>query len=156
MDVSSKSLMAAALLVVMADAPLAPHRTAARADAFEVQILLTGVKSDSGTMRSVLCTKTERFPNVCAMRATAPAKKGVTTIVFKDVPAGTYAFAVFHDENNDGKMTFQSGFPIEGVAYSNDAVSQMGPPAFDASAFEVAKATKIAVKMRYLGPPPTR
>ena len=45
--------------------------------------------------------------------------------------------SVFHDENCNGKLdTKFMGIPREGVGASNDARGHMGPPKFDAAAFQ--------------------
>ncbi len=113
-------------------------------------VLVAGVRSDSGMLVAVLCTKEEQFPNECALRATAPAKKGVVAMRFPSVKGGRYAFAVFHDANGDGRIGVSAaGLPSEGLGFSNDAMGSSGPPTFDASAFDVQATTKVAVRLRY-------
>ena len=47
------------------------------------------------------------------------AIEGETVLIFDNVPAGNYAIALFHDENNNGKMdTNFLGIPKEKVAFS--------------------------------------
>ncbi|MFO7582613.1 DUF2141 domain-containing protein [Guyparkeria sp.] len=56
---------------------------------------------------------------------------------FLDIPPGTYALAVIHDENLDGKLaTNWLGIPREGYGFSNDVTASMGAPSFDAASFE--------------------
>lgn len=55
---------------------------------------------------------------------------------FVDIPPGTYALAVIHDENMDGKLgTNWMGIPTEGYGFSNDAKALMGAPSFEAATF---------------------
>ncbi|MCO6442421.1 MAG: DUF2141 domain-containing protein [Nitrococcus mobilis] len=55
---------------------------------------------------------------------------------FLDIPPGTYALAVIHDENMDGKLgTNWMSVPTEGYGFSNDAKAFMGAPSFDAASF---------------------
>lgn len=55
---------------------------------------------------------------------------------FLDIPPGTYALAVIHDENVDGKLaTNWLGFPTEGYGFSNNAKALMSAPSFDAASF---------------------
>ena len=55
---------------------------------------------------------------------------------FLDIPPGTYALAVIHDENMNGKLdTNWLGVPTEGYGFSNDAKALMGAPSFDAASF---------------------
>lgn len=54
------------------------------------------------------------------------------------LPPGTYAVRAFQDVDGDGKMgTNPFGLPVEPYGFSKDAQPNMGPPSFDAAAFEV-------------------
>ena len=55
---------------------------------------------------------------------------------FADIPPGTYALAVIHDENSNGKLdTNWLGIPTEGYGFSNDAKALLGAPSFAAASF---------------------
>ena len=55
---------------------------------------------------------------------------------FEDIPPGTYALAVVHDENMNGKLdTNLLGIPKEGYGFSNDAKALLGAPSFSAASF---------------------
>jgi uncharacterized protein (DUF2141 family) len=55
---------------------------------------------------------------------------------FVDIQHGTYALAVIHDENMNGKLdTNWLGIPTEGYGFSNDAKAMLGPPSFSAASF---------------------
>lgn len=55
---------------------------------------------------------------------------------FEDIPPGTYALAVIHDENMNGKLdTNWIGVPTEGYGFSNDAKAALGAPSFSAASF---------------------
>jgi len=55
---------------------------------------------------------------------------------FEDIPPGTYALAVVHDENMNGKLdTGMLGVPLEGYGFSNDAKAWFGAPSFSAASF---------------------
>ncbi len=63
-------------------------------------------------------------------------KKAV--LVFKDIPDGTYAVSVFHDEDGNGKLTTGFlGIPKERYGASNNAKGVFGPPKWDNAKFEV-------------------
>ncbi|MCD2515482.1 DUF2141 domain-containing protein [Massilia sp. G4R7] len=64
--------------------------------------------------------------------ARVDAAKGAVDIVLKDLPAGGYGIAVFHDANGNGKMDSNAmGIPVEDHAFSNNARGTMGPPSFE-------------------------
>jgi uncharacterized protein (DUF2141 family) len=74
----------------------------------------------------------------------------MTVIVFRAVPPGLYAFAAYHDENNNGRIDIQGAIPREGLAFSNNAMGRNDVPAFAASAFRIVQASVVNVNMRYL------
>jgi uncharacterized protein (DUF2141 family) len=54
------------------------------------------------------------------------------------LPPGTYAVRAFQDVDENGKLnTNPFGLPVEPYGFSHDAQPNMGPPTFDAAAFEV-------------------
>ena len=66
------------------------------------------------------------------------AKAGKVTVHFKNLPAGRYAIALFHDANGNGKLdSNRLGIPVEGIGFSNNATGSFGPPAFAKAAFDV-------------------
>ena len=69
--------------------------------------------------------------------ATAISSEGTaeTTLM---LPAGSYAFHVFHDSDMNGKMkTNFIGIPKEPTGVSNDAKGKFGPPKFKDAAVEI-------------------
>ncbi len=70
---------------------------------------------------------------------------------FDPMPAGTYAVACFHDENDNRKLdTGLFGIPTEGVVASNHAEGIMGPPSFGDAKFSfTGAATELRLKMAY-------
>lgn len=55
---------------------------------------------------------------------------------FEDIAPGTYALAVVHDENMNGKLdTKWLGIPTEGYGFSNDAKALLSAPTFSAASF---------------------
>lgn len=62
--------------------------------------------------------------------------------VLKGLPAGRYAFKLFHDIDGDGKMgTNPYGMPIEPFAFSNNAAGSMGPAKWADAAFDLNVST---------------
>lgn len=55
---------------------------------------------------------------------------------FEDIAPGSYALAVVHDENMNGKLDVNwLGIPVEGYGFSNDASALLGAPSFSAASF---------------------
>jgi uncharacterized protein (DUF2141 family) len=71
-------------------------------------------------------------------------KKASITHVFKNIPAGKYAIAVFQDENVDSKLNKNLfGAPKEAYGFSKNIYGMFGPPNFEKVAFDVEKNQKI-------------
>ena len=70
---------------------------------------------------------------------------------FKVDAPGTYAVAVYHDENDNhhfDKNFF--GLPAEGYGFSNDAPAPFGPPSFESARLVVRPGdNRIAIHLRY-------
>ena len=80
------------------------------------------------------------------------AASGTIRLVFDNVAPGTYAIALLHDENRNGRADRAlSMIPREGFGFSRDAPVRMGPPSFDSAAFTVrASPVSQAIRMRYM------
>lgn len=138
--------LALALALTGCGEPSAPAPTGN----FDLTVVATGIQSSNGQVRAVLCTEQEKFPNACAIKQAVPAASGKVTWEFKAVPAGTYAFAAFHDENDDNSINFAGGrMPSEGLMFSKNTMGRAGPPKFKQSAFELSENTKMIVKAKY-------
>jgi uncharacterized protein (DUF2141 family) len=75
------------------------------------------------------------------------------TVVFDDVPEGTYAVSVIHDANNNNKFdTNFLGIPTEGYGASKNKLPFAAAPKFEANKFIVAanSTSKVSIKLRYL------
>lgn len=72
--------------------------------------------------------------------------------VFSHLPAGNYAIAILHDENDDLKMnTNFFGIPKEGYGFSNNVMGTFGPPSCSRAGFyyNSNSATELIIKTRY-------
>ena len=64
-------------------------------------------------------------------------------VTFNDIPEGTYAVSIFHDENDNNKLDSNFiGIPKEDYGCSNNAKGFMGPPKWKDAKFEL-KSDKI-------------
>jgi len=64
------------------------------------------------------------------------------------VPAGEYAIALYHDENNNGKCDRNFfGIPKEGFAFSNNVKPFLSAPSFKSCKFSVPQRKKISITL---------
>ena len=120
----------------------------------DVTVHVSGLRSHKGQVLACLTTNPHAFPDcardAAAHRLVVPAEQA-GTIAFGPVPAGTYAIALVHDENGNGRMDMAVMLPKEGFAFSRDPAIAFGPPRFASAAFAVAGApVQQTVRMRYI------
>ncbi len=122
-----------------------------------LSIQVQGFRSEKGFARAALFQKEDGFPGESGkafLRIEAPIRNGVVTLVFRDVPEGTYAVSVMHDELTNGTLDVSPlGIPREGFCASNDAMGLLGPPSFEQARFDLNQSEqRIELKMRYFLP----
>ncbi|MCX9148361.1 DUF2141 domain-containing protein [Erythrobacter sp. WG] len=127
---------------------------AAPAQAGEVVITVTDLRSSKGVVRACMTTRADIFPKCIkdptAYRTVVPAS-GKLEIRFTGVKPGNYAIALLHDENDNGKADRAMGMmPKEGYGFSRDAPVRMAPPKFADAVFAIGEAAaRVTIKMRY-------
>lgn len=108
-----------------------------------------------GLLRCQIFDKADGFPSE---RPKAKVKVDQTpggnfvTCTFNDLPAGTYAVAVLHDEDQDGVLaTNFLGMPQEGYGASNNKLPGMSAPTFEDSRLRIEAGERrvIKVELRY-------
>lgn len=120
---------------------------------------VTDLRSSRGVVRACLTSDPGDFPK-CRRSDTAysmvvPAGDTVR-LSFAGVKPGRYAIALLHDENNNNKADRAlMMMPTEGFGFSRDARVSMGPPKFDAAAFDIAadrsqRTVRKTIRMRYM------
>ena len=105
-----------------------------------IHVKILNIRSSSGTVACALFESPEGFPTEFLQSATnimmIKIRDTQARCDFLEIPPGTYALAVIHDENMDGKLgTNWLGVPKEGYGFSSDAKAKWGAPSFDAASF---------------------
>ena len=139
----------AAGLIAGEDSPASIHSKGATIRAEIVEL-----RSDDGIVRCTLFNKADGFPvkyqnAIAGTNSKIASRKAVCE--FADVPAGTYAIAVFHDEDANGKMrTNFIGIPKEGTGASSNPKPRFGPPKFKDAQFEHGTSESVlSIKVLY-------
>jgi len=119
-----------------------------------VSAAVTGLRSTEGQVLACLTINARRFPNCDrdpdARRLVVPAS-GRVLLDFGEVPSGTYAIALVHDENGNGKLDKRLIMPAEGFGFSRNAPVHFGPPSFASAAFAVDGDEQCqTIRVRYL------
>lgn len=122
------------------------------ADGGKLVVEVQNVRDDSGNIRASLYREPDSFrkEDKALKVVSLPAKAGMLSLSFNDLPPGRYSLMVYHDSNADQKLNLRLGmFPIEGYGLSNNP-KVMGPPKFEDSAFDFRlPETQISVKLSY-------
>lgn len=85
----------------------------------------------------------------CLQKIVAVQGKEQANIIFDNVPPGTYAIAIFFDENDNGKMdTNFFGIPKEKYGFSNNVYPMMRAATFKESAIVIGnKEETISIRL---------
>jgi len=122
----------------------------AQAQNVSLEVKMTGFKNDTGKVKVGLYDSEFSFLKTIYKSAAVDIKSGTASVVFKDVPKGTYAISVYHDENSNGALDRNGfGIPTEGYGTSNDAKGFMGPPSFEDAKFIVNANSKTSITIHY-------
>jgi uncharacterized protein (DUF2141 family) len=120
-----------------------------------IHVNILNIKSSTGTVACALFESAEGFPHEFLRSATnvmvIKIRKAQARCDFEDIPPGTYAMAVIHDENMNGKLdTHLLGVPKEGYGFSNDAKGFLGAPSFSAASFSYnGENLDLTMSLRY-------
>jgi uncharacterized protein (DUF2141 family) len=147
--------MVGALLVQAAFTPAAASAATQPCDrAGSMLVQVTGVRSDKGVLVVVLYgDKPEEFLKKGGRiaRERTPARPGSVGICLDAPRPGTYAIAVYHDENDNGKFDRSwTGLPTEGFGVSNNPKPLLRAPTLAESAIQVGSGHKVVnIDLRY-------
>jgi uncharacterized protein (DUF2141 family) len=112
----------------------------AQAPCNAIHVRVLDIRNSTGSVACALFDSPDGFPVEFLREATnvmvIKVRHSQARCDFEDIPPGTYALAVIHDENVNGKLdTNALGIPTEGYGFSNDAKAWFGAPTFRAASF---------------------
>ena len=120
-----------------------------------IHVKVMDIRNSTGTVDCALFDSPVGFPievlhsatNIMVIRV----RKTQARCDFEDIPPGTYALAVIHDENMNGKLDINFwGIPKEGYGFSNGAKGLLGAPTFSAASFQYAGGTlDLTISLHY-------
>ncbi|MBV7534826.1 DUF2141 domain-containing protein [Duganella sp. sic0402] len=132
-------MMSKLILVLLFAAVLPAH-------AADLTIRVDGVANAEGNIKVAIFNSADTFLAKPVGGAEAPAREGSVQMTVKNLPAGEYALAVYHDANNNGKMDRNMmGMPTEDYAFSNNALGKRGAPRYEDARFALPEAGAAAV-----------
>jgi uncharacterized protein (DUF2141 family) len=120
-----------------------------------IHVQILNIRNSTGTVDCALFDAPEGFPIEVLHSATQvmviKVRQTQARCDFADIPPGTYALAVIHDENMNGKLdTNWLGIPTEGYGFSNDVTGSLGPPSFAAASFAYdGRSLEMTIRLEY-------
>ena len=136
------SQVAAAILSLWLSAPCAPL-TARTKDTGTLTVRVTGARNTKGKIGVTVFQNAQGFPDDASKAVRQQSididpKTMSAQVTFKDLPQGTFAVSVLHDENSNGKMDKNFvGMPKEGYGASNNPKKKKRAPTFDEAKFSL-------------------
>ena len=120
-----------------------------------IHIEIGGLRNDKGQVVCSLYASADGFPKDSQKaigHVVSSISNRTANCEFFGIKPGSYAVSVFHDENSNGKLDSNFlGIPREGVGASNNARGHLGPPKFDAAAFQFSGARlDLKITISYL------
>lgn len=120
-----------------------------------IQVSVTNLRNNKGHVLISLFKDGVGYPDKpekAFKKAKVPVSNRTASLTFESVPAGSYAIAILHDENDDAKMnTNILGLPKEGYGFSNNVMGAFGPPSLGKASFSYAATAQlpVTIKVRY-------
>ncbi len=127
----------------------------AQASCPEIHVKIPNIKNSTGNIACGIFESPEGFPREFLGSAKAiiirKIQKTQAQCGFSDIPPGTYAIAVIHDENMNAELdTNWMGVPTEGYGFSNTTIDEFGAPAFSAASFRYDGGNlDLTIKLEY-------
>ncbi|MBL6956341.1 MAG: DUF2141 domain-containing protein [Chlorobium phaeobacteroides] len=120
-----------------------------------ISIQIENIKNTNGRIAIALYNSEEGFPEkpeIAYALAHTSINGTSRTVVIENIPYGTYALSILHDENENNTMDKTwIGKPKEGFGSSNNPKIRFRAPKFEEADFLLDSEKKsIAISMKYL------
>ncbi|BAO74254.1 DUF2141 domain-containing protein [Winogradskyella sp. PG-2] len=117
-------------------------------ETYSLEVKVEELDSNKGQMFiSIYNTETE-FLGKSYKGTKSKITNNSCVVTFEDLPKGTYAVSIFHDENNNGKLDSNfMGIPKEDYGCSNNARGFMGPPKWKDAKFQLKENKSITITL---------
>lgn len=119
---------------------------------FTLKVKVYGIQNTNGQIELSIYNDPKVFPEVGKTYKMVRIEPNGSEVIyeFTNLPAGEYAIATFHDENNDKECnTNLIGVPTEAFAFSNDFRPFLSAPDFTDCSFKVDKNIELSIEMVY-------
>lgn len=117
----------------------------------KITVKVNNLKGLEGHLAIGLFNNPESFPkkNKGGMGISLAIQDSVIDYTFEHLTKGTYALAIYHDENSNGEFDRSFlGWPIEDYVFSNYAQGSFGPPKFKDASFILQDSLLIELEFK--------
>jgi uncharacterized protein (DUF2141 family) len=120
-----------------------------------LKVVVTNIKDKTGQIGFFLFNSVDGFPvhtEKALLSGFVKVYGNSAEYTFINIAKGTYAVYVFHDEDNDKKLSTNFiGMPKEGIGVSKNAKGHFGPPKYEDAKFNFIKPEEtITISLTYL------
>ena len=119
---------------------------------FDLTVNVTGLENNDGVLQFGLYNNPNQFPIVgetfkmIRVKTEGDSRK----YTFKGLPKGSYAVAIYQDENNNDKCDKNFiGVPTEPYAFSNDIRPKLSAPSFEDCMLNLDRNKTVSIKLVY-------
>lgn len=119
----------------------------------DLTVRVSGLKNNRGQLRYCVAPRGASFPQCAghgAISGSAEITRGETAFVIRGLSPGSYAVAVFHDQNANNRLDTMIGIPREGYGFSRNPSFKPRAPRFDEAALDLSQSTHTEIHMRYI------
>mgnify|MGYP000568921194 FL=1 len=118
---------------------------------YDLEVQVEGIPNTKGTLFIGLFNSSATFPNYGKQyKGVVVTHEGKSHVYkFKNLPKDTYALAIYHDENKNGKLDKNLfGAPTEAYGFSNNARETFSSPSFEAAKVVLDRDKKCQIRIK--------
>ena len=121
-------------------------------NSYNLTVEAKGIRAQKGYIEFALYNDPEVYAEVGKTYKQIRKKVAGTnaSCTFENVPEGTYALCIYHDENNNNKCDQNFlGIPTEGYGFSNDIKPVISVPTFEECSVILDKPLSVTIDLIY-------
>lgn len=119
-------------------------------DGNELTVHVKGIEGTQGQIAIGLYDSKDNWKGEPFLGSYVIISGDTVSYTFENVPPGTYAVALYHDENMNKKLdTGLFKIPKEGYAFSNNVFGTFGRPKFKNASFLLTGKKELQIKIKY-------
>jgi uncharacterized protein (DUF2141 family) len=119
-------------------------------ETYTLTVEVANIEQPTGSIRACLISEEANFLGACKRGEVKSVRQKNCELQFKNIPLGSYAIMLYHDENNNDELDKKGlfGLPGEPYGFSNNPLIFFGPPSFEDCLVHVKSDQRIQVKLK--------